>query len=162
MSWMKKHATTVRAAAVVALGSLALGACQSLFQPNYSTPLEATRDASEQSKPDCTNADCPLVNIDTVHFAKEPKLDALIEQRLLEMTRTYTREKMAARGTVEVNALAFRHAAFYMDLLGHLGTTPDEIFRNSALLASQLGNVRSALEWSFGPHGDPGLALPLR
>lgn len=74
--------------ASVACIALTLGACQSLFQPNYSTPLEATRDASEQSKPDCANADCPLVNIDTVHFAKEPKLDALIEQRLLEMTRT--------------------------------------------------------------------------
>jgi len=65
-----------------------LGACQSLFQPSYRTPLEATRDASEQSKPGCAASDCPLVNIDTVHFAKEPKLDALIEQRLLEMTRT--------------------------------------------------------------------------
>lgn len=81
--------------------------------------------------------------------------------RLLEMTRAYTREKLASRGDVEVNALAFRHAAFYMDLLGRLGTSPKEIFDNSARLASQLGNVRSALEWSFGPQGDPGLALPL-
>lgn len=81
--------------------------------------------------------------------------------RLLEMTRAYTREKLASRGEAEVNALAFRYAAFYMDLLGHLGTSPNEIFENSARLASQLGNIRSALEWSFGPQGDPGLALPL-
>ncbi len=81
--------------------------------------------------------------------------------RLLEMTRAYTREKLATRGDVEVNALAFRHAAFYMDLLGRLGTSPNEIFDNSQRLASQLGNVRSSLEWSFGPQGDPGLALPL-
>jgi len=74
--------------ASVACIALTLGACQSLFQPSYRTPLEATRDASEQSKPGCAASDCPLVNIDTVHFAKEPKLDALIEQRLLEMTRT--------------------------------------------------------------------------
>ncbi|PFG21839.1 Protein of unknown function (DUF3298) [Pseudomonas lurida] len=74
--------------ASVACIALTLGACQSLFQPSYRAPLEATRDATEQSKPDCASADCPLVNIDTVHFAKEPKLDALIEQRLLEMTRT--------------------------------------------------------------------------
>ena len=66
--------------------ALTLGACQSLFQPSYRAPLETTRDTSEQSKPGCTSADCPLVNIDTVHFAKEPKLDALTEQRLLEMT----------------------------------------------------------------------------
>ena len=74
--------------ASVACIALTLGACQSLFQPSYRAPVEATRDATEQSKPGCASADCPLVNIDTVHFAKEPKLDALIEQRLLEMTRT--------------------------------------------------------------------------
>lgn len=77
----------LKIASVVCI-ALTLGACQSLFQPSYRTPLEATRDATEQSKPGCAASDCPLVNIDTVHFAKEPKLDALIEQRLLEMTRT--------------------------------------------------------------------------
>lgn len=66
--------------------ALTLGACQSLFQPSWRTPLEATRDTTEQTRPGCASADCALVNIDTVHFAKEPKLDALIEQRLLEMT----------------------------------------------------------------------------
>ncbi|CAI8773653.1 OmpR/PhoB-type domain-containing protein [Pseudomonas sp. IT-347P] len=87
--------------------------------------------------------------------------DSTWTYRLLEMTRAYTREKLMVRGDAECNALAFRHAAFYMDLLGHLGTSPNEIFLRSARLASQLGNVRSALEWSFGPEGDPGLALPL-
>ncbi|MCK6187201.1 RsiV family protein [Pseudomonas sp. EYE_354] len=72
--------------ASVACIALTLGACQSLFQPNWRTPLEASRDTSEQTRPGCASADCALVNIDTVHFAKEPKLDALIEQRLLEMT----------------------------------------------------------------------------
>ncbi|MFN3358670.1 MAG: RsiV family protein [Pseudomonas sp.] len=72
--------------ASVACIALTLGACQSLFQPSWRTPLEASRDTSEQTRPGCASADCALVNIDTVHFAKEPKLDALIEQRLLEMT----------------------------------------------------------------------------
>ncbi|WP_339532250.1 RsiV family protein [Pseudomonas mucidolens] len=74
--------------ASVACIALTLGACQSLFQPSYRAPLDVTRDASEQTQAGCATADCPLVNIDTVHFAQEPKLDALIEQRLLEMTRT--------------------------------------------------------------------------
>lgn len=87
--------------------------------------------------------------------------DPIATYRLLEMTRAYTREKLVAQGDAEVHALSFRHAAFYMDLLGHLGTSPDAIFEGSARLASQLGNIRSALEWSFGPQGDPGLALPL-
>ena len=80
--------------ASVACIALTLGACQSLFQPSWRTPLEATREATEQSKPGCASADCPLVNIDTVHFAKEPKLDALIEQRLLDMTRTTPNEPL--------------------------------------------------------------------
>jgi hypothetical protein len=74
--------------ASVAAIALTLAACQSLFQPNYRTPLETTRDASEQLKPGCTTADCPLVNIDTLRFPAEPALDGIIEKRLLQMTRT--------------------------------------------------------------------------
>lgn len=74
--------------ASVAAIALTLGACASLFQPNYRTPLETTRDASEQLKPGCSNPDCPLVNIDTLRFPAEPALDGIIEKRLLQMTRT--------------------------------------------------------------------------
>ncbi|MBZ9781488.1 helix-turn-helix transcriptional regulator [Pseudomonas sp. REP124] len=81
--------------------------------------------------------------------------------RLLEMTRAYAREKLAIRVEAEVHALSFRHAAYFTELLSHPDATPDELFERSSRLASQLGNIRSALEWSFGPQGDPGLALPL-
>ncbi len=74
--------------ASVACIALTLGACQSLFQPNYRAPLETRRDASEQIKPGCTTPDCPLVNIDTLQFPAEPQLDGIIEKRLLQMTRT--------------------------------------------------------------------------
>ena len=74
--------------ASVAAIALTLGACQSLFQPNYRAPLETTRDASEQLKPGCTSQDCPLVNIDTLRFPAEPQLDGIVEKRLLQMTRT--------------------------------------------------------------------------
>lgn len=87
--------------------------------------------------------------------------EATHSYRLLEMTRAYAKEKLAEHGEAEGHAVAFRHAAYYTELLGNLGATPDEIYDNSAQLASQLGNIRSALEWSFGPRGDAGLALPL-
>ncbi|WP_149087581.1 RsiV family protein [Pseudomonas prosekii] len=74
--------------ASVAAIALTLGACQSLFQPNYRTPLETTRDASETLKPGCTTADCPLVNIDTLRFPDEPQLDGIVERNLLQLTRT--------------------------------------------------------------------------
>ena len=72
-------------ACVTAL-ALTLGACQSLFQPNMRVPLEVKRDRWEHIKPGCTAADCPLVNIDTVHFPTNPKLDAIVERSLLKLT----------------------------------------------------------------------------
>ena len=75
--------------------ALTLGACQSMFQPSAPKPLAFTNDASEQVKASCTGLECPLVNIDTLHFADEPKLDALIEHRLLKMTVNSPEEVMA-------------------------------------------------------------------
>ncbi|SEM86676.1 hypothetical protein SAMN04487857_10656 [Pseudomonas sp. ok272] len=72
--------------ASVACIALTLGACQSLS--GAKPPLPLTADASEQIQPGCHTADCPLVNIDTVHFPSEPVLDRLVEQRLLQMGRT--------------------------------------------------------------------------
>ncbi|MEF9673825.1 DUF3298 domain-containing protein, partial [Pseudomonas sp. PCH446] len=74
--------------AALTLIALTLGACQSLFQPSLKTPLSVKSDASEQIKPGCSGPDCPLVNIDTVHFPDEPQLDAAVEQALLQMGRT--------------------------------------------------------------------------
>lgn len=81
--------------------------------------------------------------------------------RLLEMTRAYAKERLALRGETHSRLVQQRHAGFYLQVLEQLGETPDEVFERSARLGRQLGNVRAALEWSFGPQGDPGLALPL-
>ena len=81
--------------ASVACIALTLGACQSVFQASAPKPLAITPDASEQLKAGCKGQDCPLVNIDTVHFADEPKLDALIEARLLKMTVNSPQDKVA-------------------------------------------------------------------
>ena len=81
--------------ASVACIALTLGACQSLFQPAYLKPLDVTTDKSEQIKPGCDSPACPLVNIDTVHPQGDPKLDALIESRLLKMTVFSPEDKLA-------------------------------------------------------------------
>ncbi|UVL62128.1 RsiV family protein [Pseudomonas sp. B21-032] len=78
----------------VAVLALALGACQSLFQPNMRTPLEVKRDRWEHIKPGCNNADCPLVNIDTIHFPANPKLDGIVEKRLLQLTQDNERSAL--------------------------------------------------------------------
>jgi hypothetical protein len=75
---------------LTALACVVLGvsACSSLFEPATHKPIKTQREAWEHVKPGCTNgADCPLVNIDTLHFPDEPALDALVQRRLLQMTR---------------------------------------------------------------------------
>lgn len=81
--------------------------------------------------------------------------------RLLEMTRAYGKEKLSARGDAELRQVAYRHAALHLRLLGDLGDSPEDVFHRASQLARQLGNVRAALEWSFGPGGDAGMAVPL-
>jgi predicted ATPase/DNA-binding winged helix-turn-helix (wHTH) protein len=81
--------------------------------------------------------------------------------RLLEMTRAYAKEKLLERGDDEMRQTAFRHAAFHLRLLSQLGDSPEDVFEQAGRLTRQLGNVRAALEWSFGPDGDTALALPL-
>jgi len=82
--------------ASIACVALTLGACQSLFQPSHLKPLDTTTDASEQIKPGCSSPECPLVNIDTVHFPSEPQLDKIVEQRLLQMAGTSPGASMPA------------------------------------------------------------------
>lgn len=72
--------------ALLACLALQLGACSSLLSPNFNKPLVVSRDATEQAKPGCTGDDCPLVNLDTVHFADEPQLDTLVQSTLLQLT----------------------------------------------------------------------------
>lgn len=73
-----------RLLAAASLGAL-LSACQIL--PGASDKLQPQRHAWEHLKPGCQGETCPLVNIDTISFADEPQLNALINKRLLQMTQ---------------------------------------------------------------------------
>ncbi|WP_312481880.1 DUF3298 and DUF4163 domain-containing protein [Stutzerimonas nitrititolerans] len=70
--------------ALATLGLL-LSACQHI---GGEAPLEVRQIVSEQRASGCAENDerCPLVNIDTEHFADEPALNALIDERLRRMT----------------------------------------------------------------------------
>ncbi|MGN8342494.1 ATP-binding protein [Pseudomonas sp. SMV71] len=123
--------------------------------------LEAASQVLADEQIDPVTAAATLDDLTSKGLVSVDHSDALAAYRLLEMTRAYAREKLAARGDAQTHDLSFRHAAYFTELLGRLGTSPDEVFERSSQLAHQLGNVRTALEWSFGPQGDPGLALPL-
>ena len=69
-----------------ALASLPLlGACQVIGL--HPARLEPQRIAWEQHAAGCQGERCSLVNVDTLKFAEQPRLNALIEQALLAMTQ---------------------------------------------------------------------------
>jgi predicted ATPase/DNA-binding winged helix-turn-helix (wHTH) protein len=75
-----------------------------------------------------------------------------IAYRLLDTTRTYALEKLDASG--EIECIAARHADFLTRVLESRSVDPFE-------LRGYLGNVRAALEWSFGPGGNDSAAIGL-
>lgn len=68
--------------------SLLISACQT-FAPEtsdtQSSPNNHSRQAWEHLKPGCQGQDCPLMNIDTLHYPNEPRLNQAIEQGLLQL-----------------------------------------------------------------------------
>jgi predicted ATPase/DNA-binding winged helix-turn-helix (wHTH) protein len=80
--------------------------------------------------------------------------------RLLNTTRSYALEKLAASG--EHHSIAARHASHLSQLSeNNSGNLFDLEPRRSLTDAIQdyLGDIRAALEWSFGPDGNDGAAI---
>ena len=78
--------------------------------------------------------------------------------RLLETARAYALEQLAATG--ETAAWIRRHACAILDML--TTRTANTWLRDRIPdLAVELDNVRAALEWALGDHGDPALAVAL-
>ena len=75
----------IRNAIALIAFSLLIGGCQHF---GGEPPVEVRQILSEQRPAGCPAQDdsCPLVNIDTQLFENEPALNALIDQRLREMT----------------------------------------------------------------------------
>ena len=80
--------------------------------------------------------------------------------RLLETTRAYALEKLAATG--EVDAIRRHHAEHFRAQFEHAN---DDWWRMSdvewrAAYLPELDNVRAALDWAVGVDGDPTLGVP--
>ena len=80
--------------------------------------------------------------------------------RLLDTTRSYALEKLAESG--EHDSIAARHADLSMQLLesnpgNRFDLEPAEA--PAGALRDYLGNIRAALEWSFGPSGNDDIAI---
>jgi hypothetical protein len=80
---------------------------------------------------------------------------------LLETTRAYALEKLAE--AEESAAIERRHAIFFRDLFdrayGDWYTLPDVDWCNAYL--PERDNLRNALDWAFGPHGEPSIGIEI-
>lgn len=83
------------------------------------------------------------------------------QYRLLDTTRAYALEKLEEHD--EFDAIALRHAEYVSQQLESQKEMLSAVPRAERVAAysRQLGNVRSALEWSFGPHGNDEIATRL-
>jgi predicted ATPase len=70
--------------------------------------------------------------------------------RLLDTTYAYARCKLIESG--EVGTFTRRHAEYYRDLLDSPG--PVETDHRPRRFASEIDNIRAALNWAFSPEGD--------
>jgi predicted ATPase len=87
--------------------------------------------------------------------------EAQVQYRLLDTTRAYTLEKLEEHA--EVDAVFRRHAEYVAE---HVESKREALSGlpladRVAAHSSELGNVRAALEWSFGPRGDDDIATRL-
>jgi predicted ATPase/DNA-binding SARP family transcriptional activator len=99
-----------------------------------------------------------LVSCSTVQM--EDDADGEPRYRLLESTRQYGRERLDERSLA---ALQARHAHHYLELAQ---LAEPHLLREGAgpwltRLHTEEDNFRAALEWSFGPDGDPALGARL-
>jgi predicted ATPase/DNA-binding winged helix-turn-helix (wHTH) protein len=81
--------------------------------------------------------------------------------RLLNTTRAYALGKLEEHG--EVALISVRHAEYVAEQLESERPNLSSLSRAErfAIYSGQLSNVRAALEWSFGPHGDDETATRL-
>jgi predicted ATPase/DNA-binding winged helix-turn-helix (wHTH) protein len=83
------------------------------------------------------------------------------QYRLLDTTRAYALEKLEEHG--EFDLISLRHAEYVIQQLESQKETLSPLPRAERVAAysGQLSNVRSALEWSFGSHGNDEIATRL-
>jgi hypothetical protein len=79
---------------------------------------------------------------------------------LLDTTRSYALEKLAASG--EHNSIAARHASHLSQSLENSRGNLFDLEPGQSLadaIQHYVGDIRAALEWSFGPDGNDGAAI---
>jgi predicted ATPase/DNA-binding winged helix-turn-helix (wHTH) protein len=87
--------------------------------------------------------------------------DGQPQYRLLDTTRAYALEKLKEHA--EFDPISLRHAEYFVQQLESQREVQSSLPRAARVstYSRQLNNVRSALEWSFGPNGNDEIATRL-
>lgn len=81
--------------------------------------------------------------------------------RLLEMTRAFAQEKLAARGPDQTDAVARRQAMLFLRELEGVWNSGGSYMGRAPRFSLHLTTIRSALAWAFGTSGDLSIGIPL-
>jgi len=97
----------------------------------------------------------------TKSLLKVTFVNTAVQYRILDTTRAYLREKLAAAG--DARAASGNHAGYYRHLLQLADDRALETARRDTLAyeGNYLDNIRLALGWSFEPDNELPLAIPL-
>ena len=79
--------------------------------------------------------------------------------RLLDTTRTYAASKLRDAGESEL--LSRRHALCYRDIVEKEADQETVYQEQAGIDAADIDNIRAALNWAFGPGGDPSVGVDL-
>ncbi|QIB34325.1 ATP-binding protein [Ancylobacter pratisalsi] len=149
LNWSYDHLTAGEQATLARL---------SVFVGHF--PLEAAARVASFDEPSWDTIE-NLTNLVSKSLVSADFSQAVPRYRLLETTRAYAMEKLRARG--EVRRLRHRHALFMKEAMQQAESewtrVPAAAWVN--IHAGQLDNLRLALEWCFGPEGDPALGAEL-
>jgi predicted ATPase/DNA-binding winged helix-turn-helix (wHTH) protein len=120
----------------------------------------ATIIAADSHIPSSEVVDCVATLVAKSLIASEASID-VPRYRLLDTTRAYAREKLAASG--ELTAVTRKHAEYCRDLLERAGI--EAVTQSPAdwltVYGTQIDNVRAALDWAFSSDGDAAVGVSL-
>ena len=126
--------------------------CLSIFAGSFSLGAASAVVASDELP--ASEAVDGLADLATKSLITADVSSPLVRYRLLETTRAYAIEKLAQAG--EFAQAARRHAEFYRDLCAQAAAEwqTRSATEWQADYGTQIGNVRTALDWCFSPQGD--------
>jgi predicted ATPase/DNA-binding winged helix-turn-helix (wHTH) protein len=124
-------------------------------------PLEAAIALGESPGISKTDVFDALVNLVAKSLVTADVSGEVTYYRLLELTRAYAGEKLAQ--TNQAAPLARRHAAYCCAVLDNAESDWERLSKPEwlATYAGWIGDVRTALDWSFAPGGDTALGIAL-